>query len=63
MARWSSRSARGYPAGAASLLAVETIARVFDVTVDGVTFPAVTVDARAGARSLSACLSLQADHP
>jgi hypothetical protein len=46
-----------YPAGAASLLAVETIARVFDVTVDGVTFPAVTIDARAGARSLSACLS------
>jgi hypothetical protein len=52
-----------YSAGAASLLAVETIARVFDVTVDGVSFPAVTIDARAGARSLSACLSAPGGPP
>jgi len=46
-----------YPAGAASLLAIETIARVFDVAVDGVAIPAVAIDARVGARSLAARLA------
>ncbi|MGB9366928.1 MAG: hypothetical protein WCE79_13045 [Xanthobacteraceae bacterium] len=43
-----------YPAGAGSLLAIETIARVFDVKMGSVAFAAVAIDARAGDRSLSA---------
>jgi hypothetical protein len=52
-----------YPAGAASLLAVETIARVFDVTVAGIALATVAIDARAGARSLSARLAAPGGPP
>jgi hypothetical protein len=47
-----------YPAGAASLFVVETIARVFDVTLGGLMLSAVTIDARAGSRSLAARLAV-----
>lgn len=46
-----------YPADAASLLAVEIIARLFDAEIGGVPFPAVTADRRGGSRSLTARLA------
>jgi hypothetical protein len=51
--------ARGswYPAGANSVLAVDTVARLFDVGIDGVALPAVAIDARAGKHSLAAHLA------
>jgi hypothetical protein len=47
-----------YPGGAASLLVVNIIARVFDVTLGGLTLPAVTIDTRAGSLSLAARLAV-----
>ena len=47
-----------YPAGAASLLAVETIARLFKAEIgDAPPLPAVTLDPRTGLRSLTAQLA------
>ena len=52
-----------YPTGPAPLLAVDTLARLFDVEIGGVPFAAVAIDARAGGRSLAARLAADGATP
>lgn len=46
-----------YPAGADSLLLADLVAQIFDVGIADAAFPAVALDARAGARGLSSSLA------
>jgi len=46
-----------YPSGSNPLLAVDTLARIFDVEINGAAYNAVAMDPRAGARRLASRLA------